>query len=156
MRQITDEAAANTRRARREVERRSAIPARQTPTLPPSPPASGDGPVNGEPVRPFEVIEIATDLLGREPDHLGRNLQRGIGQERAEHPDRAPLHRPAQLRGRPPLPRDHRKGLGIEPDAIRGIWAPMPIKGPAGRRTSAPPRAAVRRCYSQIMFTLAK
>ncbi|MEU8248922.1 hypothetical protein [Nonomuraea sp. NPDC048916] len=57
MRQITDTAAAKTRRARREVERRSATPAtRRTPPAPLPPPAA-EGPAGGEPVRPFEVIE---------------------------------------------------------------------------------------------------
>jgi putative transposase len=41
MRQITDTAAATTRGARREVERRSAIPARPAPS--PAPPPAGEG-----------------------------------------------------------------------------------------------------------------
>ncbi|MGP3961775.1 transposase [Nonomuraea sp. 3N208] len=55
MRQITEDAAAKTRRARREVERRSATPAPQTAGPPPPPPVEGCA--DGEPVRPFEVIE---------------------------------------------------------------------------------------------------
>ncbi|MEV0386048.1 Mu transposase C-terminal domain-containing protein [Nonomuraea sp. NPDC050643] len=57
MRQITKDAAAKTRRARREGERRSATPT--TRWIPPalvSPAAAQDLPV-GEPVCPFEVIE---------------------------------------------------------------------------------------------------
>ncbi|TMR90658.1 Mu transposase C-terminal domain-containing protein [Nonomuraea basaltis] len=55
MRQITNDAAAKTRRARREVERRSATPAPQA-AGPLSPPPV-EGCADGEPVRPFEVIE---------------------------------------------------------------------------------------------------
>ncbi|MEV1005656.1 hypothetical protein [Nonomuraea sp. NPDC050202] len=57
MRQITKDAAAKTRRARREGERRSATPA--TPRIPPAPvpPTSAQDPAEGESVRPFEVIE---------------------------------------------------------------------------------------------------
>lgn len=55
MRQITDTAAAITRRARRDAQRRSAIPAR--PTRPaPVPPCEDDRTVEGS-AEPFEVIE---------------------------------------------------------------------------------------------------
>ncbi|MEU7835695.1 Mu transposase C-terminal domain-containing protein [Nonomuraea sp. NPDC049129] len=55
MRQVTEDAAAKTRRARREMERRSATPAPQAAGPPPSP--SAEGCADEEPVRPFEVIE---------------------------------------------------------------------------------------------------
>ncbi|TMR17461.1 DDE-type integrase/transposase/recombinase [Nonomuraea turkmeniaca] len=55
MRQITDDAAAKTRRARREVERRSATPAPRAAGSAPPPPAEGRA--DEEPVQPFEVIE---------------------------------------------------------------------------------------------------
>ncbi|WP_434094493.1 Mu transposase C-terminal domain-containing protein [Nonomuraea dietziae] len=59
MRQITETAAAKTRRARREVERRSATPAPRAASPAPLPPTSPpvEGCVDDEPVRPFEVIE---------------------------------------------------------------------------------------------------
>ncbi|MFI6497886.1 Mu transposase C-terminal domain-containing protein [Nonomuraea typhae] len=57
MRQITEDAAAKTRRARREVERRSATPATRRIPPAPLPPAAAQDPPEGEPVRPFEVIE---------------------------------------------------------------------------------------------------
>jgi putative transposase len=55
MRQITDSAAARTRRARRDAERRTAVPARQAAPATPPPPASEADPAAA--VRPFEVIE---------------------------------------------------------------------------------------------------
>lgn len=55
MRQITEDAAAKTRRARREVERRSATPAPHAAGPPFPPPVEGRA--DEEPVRPFEVIE---------------------------------------------------------------------------------------------------
>jgi putative transposase len=55
MRQITDSAAAKTRRARRETERRSAVPALRDPPPVPPPPASEAG--QAAAARPFEVIE---------------------------------------------------------------------------------------------------
>ncbi|SRR6266536_2931927 len=54
MREITDTAAATTRKARRDQQRRSAIPVRPPPTLPSAPPDSGDA---GVVAKPFEVIE---------------------------------------------------------------------------------------------------
>jgi putative transposase len=54
MRQITDSAAAKTRRARRETERRPAVPARQA-RPPATPPASEAS--QAAAARPFEVIE---------------------------------------------------------------------------------------------------
>lgn len=59
MRQITETAAAKTRRARREVERRSATPAPRSAAPTPPPPTSplAEGWVDDTPVRPFEVIE---------------------------------------------------------------------------------------------------
>ncbi len=58
MRQITEDAAGKTRASRRSlraVERRSAIPARPSPTIPVPPPAHDDGTVAT--AVPFEVIE---------------------------------------------------------------------------------------------------
>jgi putative transposase len=54
MREITDTAAATTRRARRDRERRTATPDADPIVLPPPPPAPG---VEASTVRPFEVIE---------------------------------------------------------------------------------------------------
>jgi putative transposase len=55
MREITDTAAAATRKARRDTQRRSAMPARPGPAAPPLPaPAPGTADVEAE---PFEVIE---------------------------------------------------------------------------------------------------
>ncbi|MEV1179619.1 Mu transposase C-terminal domain-containing protein [Nonomuraea sp. NPDC049784] len=59
MRQITETVAAKTRRAHREVERRSATPTPREAVPAPPPPTSlpVEGYADGEPVRPFEVIE---------------------------------------------------------------------------------------------------
>ena len=54
MRQITDTAAASTRKARRDLQRRSATPARPHPIVPPAPPEDGNTDVVA---KPFEVIE---------------------------------------------------------------------------------------------------
>jgi len=54
MRQITDSAAAKTRRARRETERRPVVPARQA--RPPATPPASDA-SQAAAARPFEVIE---------------------------------------------------------------------------------------------------
>ncbi|MFD1538747.1 Mu transposase C-terminal domain-containing protein [Nonomuraea guangzhouensis] len=55
MRQITENAAAKTRRARREVERRSATPAPRSAA--PTPPPPAEECADDTPVQPFEVIE---------------------------------------------------------------------------------------------------
>lgn len=55
MRQITEDAAVTTRRAHREVERRSATPVPHAAEPPPPPPVERGA--NEEPARPFEVIE---------------------------------------------------------------------------------------------------
>jgi hypothetical protein len=53
----------------------------------------------------------AAELLGNELSHHRRDLPR-LGQERAEHPDRSPLHRPAQPVVATPLgPRELQRGL---------------------------------------------
>jgi len=54
MREITDTAAATTHKARRDHQRRSAIPAGQRPGAPPTPPEVENA---GAVARPFEVIE---------------------------------------------------------------------------------------------------
>ncbi|MFL6115734.1 MAG: transposase, partial [Catenulispora sp.] len=54
MREITDTATATTRKARRDHQRRSAIPAGQPSTVPPAPPRVREADVVA---RPFEVIE---------------------------------------------------------------------------------------------------
>jgi putative transposase len=57
MREITDTAAAATRKARRDHQRRLATPARPSPTTPPLPPAPGETGDGDVVARPFEVIE---------------------------------------------------------------------------------------------------
>ncbi|WP_245642596.1 hypothetical protein [Nonomuraea candida] len=59
MRQITENAAATTRRARRDAERRLATPAPRpdAPAPPPPPSLPAEEGADDEPVQPFEVIE---------------------------------------------------------------------------------------------------
>ncbi|MBG6089575.1 hypothetical protein IW256_003688 [Actinomadura viridis] len=49
-----------------------------------------------------ELGRIDAELLSDEPHHPARNRRGLLGQEHPQHPHRAPLHRPAQPRRRPP------------------------------------------------------
>ncbi|GAA3083761.1 DDE-type integrase/transposase/recombinase [Streptomyces olivoverticillatus] len=57
MRQITDSAAAATRKARRDRQRRTGTPLRTAPPPKPPAPPAGEGGAEAAPARPFEVIE---------------------------------------------------------------------------------------------------